>query len=388
MELTAELGSPRIFCKWAAIAAIAAALERKVWMVTARRALYPNLYTILVGPPGVGKTLLTAEVYNVLKELDGHHIASSSVTRASLIDELNDAARRIIRPDAGHVFMNFNALAVVSNEFGTLIPAYETDIINALTDIYDCKPYSERRRTKDRIVTIESPQLNLLAATTPSYLRDLLPEGAWDQGFISRVIMVYSGESEPQPLFDEFSTDDRLYRSVINDLQIIGDLIGEATFSEEAKGLISQWHMNRGEPRPDHPKLIHYNTRRTAHLAKLCLIASVSRSDSLVIEAEDFQLALDWLTEVESFMPDIFKAMTTGGDSRVIQEAWHFVYQMFMKGQKKAVPEYRLVQFLQERVPAHRVSFIIETMERAQLLRPQLEPKIGKAFVPRARTGD
>jgi hypothetical protein len=83
-------------------------------------------------------------------------------------------------------------------------------------------------------------------------------------------------------------------------------------------------------------------------------------------------------------MPDIFKSMTTGGDSRAIEEAWHFIYRIYVK-KREPVPEHHLIQFLRERVPAHSVARIVEVMERARLLKAELT-KHGKGFVPMERT--
>ena len=55
LEYTEILPSPPLLRKWAAISYVAAAMERKMWVRTMGADLYPNLYTFLVGPPGVGK---------------------------------------------------------------------------------------------------------------------------------------------------------------------------------------------------------------------------------------------------------------------------------------------------------------------------------------------
>src|SRR5690606_31276805 len=120
------------------------------------------------------------------------HIAPTSVTKASLIDALAAAERKIIRPGHDPSIITFNSLVVASDELGVFLPAYENDFMNVLTNIYDCRVYSETRRTSKVSIRMEAPQLNFTAATTPSYLTALLPEGAWDQGFLSRTILIYS----------------------------------------------------------------------------------------------------------------------------------------------------------------------------------------------------
>ena len=381
MQYTSNLPSPELFRKWCAISCIAGALERKVWVNTMGSNLYPGLYVIIIAPPGVGKTIITSIVGRLWKELPDHYVASSSVTKASLIDDLRDAEREVFRPAETPPSVKFNSLKILSNELGVLIPAYENDFMNVLTDIYDGHGYSERRRTKDLQFDLKAPQINLLAATTPSYLNNILPEGAWDQGFLSRTLLIYSGIRE---LVDPFAAIDRksdVFDDLKSDLKSIGIMYGEILFTPEAKAALSSWHLAGGPPAPDHPKLHNYLTRRTLHLLKLCMIACVADSTSREVSLDHFQTALDWLVEMEHYIPDIFKAMTTGGDMKAIEECWYFAYKLFM--QKNApIPEAKIVRFLQERVPAHAIDNIVAIMVRSGMLKEHQINKVGKCYEP------
>lgn len=383
---TEKTDSPALFRQWSGIFAVAAALERKVFIRTTKGPLYPNVYTVIVGPPGAGKTVSAGIASDMLRKLNGHHIAPSSVTRASIIDALESASRNYMLPKGAGI-EHFHSLAVISEELGILIPAYENDFMNVLTGIYDNRPYSETRRSSKLNINLPAPQINLMAATTPSFLNNLIPEGAWDQGFMSRVVMIYSGASAPGDLFAESTTDETLFKFLSEDLKTIGMLQGQMTFDQDAADTLITWHrtgVDGGPPIPDHPRLVNYNKRRTAHLLKLCMIMSASRSNDLKITMEDFVEALDYLVAAESFMPDIFKAMRTGGDVNVMDETWHHVYKLFMR-ENKPIAEGRIVAFLSERTPAHNVMRVLEVMTRQGIFKKQLVDHVGDAYVPRSR---
>lgn len=382
LQFTSEIGSPMLFRKWTGIFTVAAALERKVWIKTNKGQLFPNMYVCIIGPAGVGKTVASSIASEFLSKLEDHHIGSTSVTRASLIDDLRDATRSIVRLQDNPPTINFNSLCVISNELGVLIPSYENDFMNILTDLWDCREYSERRRTKDLKFKIQHPQLNLIAATTPSYLNNLIPEGAWDQGFLSRVLLVYSGESEPVDLFTETNRNAEQEAALTADLRQISTLYGRMQFSEDAAQAITEWHKAKGPPEPDHPKLVNYNVRRTAHLLKLCQVACASTSEQLIITLDHYAEALDWLLEMEKFIPDIFKSMSAGGDSNVLRETWYHVYHLWMK-ERKPIAEHRIIHFIQERTPAHNVGRILEVLVRGQRFSEEMVAGVGKAYVPR-----
>lgn len=378
---TSGLPSPDLFRTWGGIACIAGALERKVWVRTNMGDLYPNLYTVLVGPAGVGKTVITKTVGALWAGLDEHHLASASVSKASLMDELRGAERKGPIGGGGLGFFAFNSLKILANELGVLIPGYDNDFMNVLTDLYDGHGYSERRRSKDLHFKIDKPQINLLAATTPSYLNNVMPDGAWEQGFISRVFLIYSGQTQIRSLFGEENKNTELLKKLEADLTTIGRLCGGMTFSKEAADAITEWHMGGGQPAPDHPRLQHYNTRRTAHLIKLCTVASASDSDTLEITIDHFAQAFDWLAQAEENMPDIFKAISSGGDSRIIEETWHFVYKLYMK-EKAPILAKRIFVFVQARTPSHNVEKVVQVMEKAGYLEKQLT-KGSEGYIPK-----
>lgn len=386
MNFSDKLTSPELFRKWAAISAISGALERKVWVRTMGSYLYPNMYIILVAPPGIGKSEVTWRVREMWNSLEGHFVASTSVTKASLMDELAQAARRIITNSPGMPVDSFNSIKLCINELGVLIPAYENEFMNILTDLWDCKDYSETRRNKNvEPIHIKKTQLCMLAACTPSYMNNLLPEGAWDQGFISRTMLIYSGDRQVRSLFMDDITDQEQYDDLVEDLDRIANIYGEMQWTEEAAKLIDAFHMTGGEPAPQHPKLLSYNIRRTVHLIKLCMVVSVSESDRLVVEAHHFQRAYDWLTEAELMMPEIFKAMAQGGTGKTMEEAWYYLFTTYSREQKP-VQKHRLIQFLQERVPVHNIETTIKMMEEGRMIEKKLSGG-GAAYVPKARGG-
>jgi len=366
---TAPSGSPEIFRKWTGIMIIAGALERRAWVYTRGSNLYPNLYVFLVAPPGVGKSMLTSVAQEMFMAHEDLHVAPTNVSKASLIDALFQA-ERIVDLGADNLERHqYNSLMVIANELGALIPAYESEFINTLTDIYDNKPYSETKRTKNLEITISNPQLNILAATTPSWLTDLLPKGAWDQGFLSRTILIYAGKTKPVSLFEETKLDPKLIKELKHTFEVITRLYGKFAFTPEAASYIDDWQLSGCKPAPSHPKLMHYNTRRTAHLLKLSIIACVSRQQKeLLIRLEDIQIALSWMVEAEEYMLDIFKEMDSGGTQEVLKEIWYDLYNIFLRKQKPLV-EAQVIQIIQAKAPVQQVPQYFDLLVRAGVLR-------------------
>lgn len=354
-----NLESAEIYRRWAAITTLSAVLEQKVWLQTSAP-LYPNLYVFLVGHPGVGKTRTVMSASKFYRELPEFHLAPTSMSMASLVDSLVDAKRTIIRLPEGP--LEYNSMFIVADELSAFMHKFDDEIIGGLTTFYDVTaPYAQRRRGNDLRIKIAHPQLSILSGTTPSNLIKFMPENAWDQGFTSRVIMIFSDERIISD--DIFAHEDRgTPRDMVHDLGIINSLSGQFAATQDYKTAINNWRKLGQPPVPAHPKLTHYNTRRVAHLFKLSMISAVDRTNQLLLTVEDFNRALGWLIEAETFMPDIFKAGGHSADSAAMDEIFHFVLVTGPKG----ISEHKLVEFCAERVPTHSVMRVLEIMERSR----------------------
>lgn len=350
------------------MATIAGALERKIWLRAFKRTLYPNLYILLIGGPGIGKTDALRNTVRFWDELPDLHVAPSSVSRASLIDSLALAERSILRPTAAQPLTKFHSLQVAATEFGTFLSAYDTEFLSTLNDLYDNVRYKESKRHMKTSIDIPNPNLSLIAGTTPAWLGGTLPETAWAEGFSSRLLMVYSGQRIKIDPFDEAQTDVALEADLITDLHTIHSMFGQLSFEEEVIEAFRIWYSNDCEPQPSHPKLEHYLPRRHIHFLKLCMVMSVQRASDYIIRLEDYQAAMDLLLQAEASMPDVFKSMTQNSDANIYDEVYNYVYSVYVK-ENSGVPEHRILQFIGTRVPTHTVPKILEHMVNSQILK-------------------
>lgn len=377
VKATENLESPTLFRRWAAIGTIAAVLEQKVWLTTSS-AIFPNVYTFLIGHPGTGKTRAIRAAKGYLQEIPDFHFAPTSMTAAALIDALARAKRTLIcLPEPP---IEYNTLTITAEELTAFMHKYDDEMIGVLSHFYDPDPYGHERRGGEIKIKIKSPQLNIITATTPSNLLKFLPEFAWDQGFTSRAMLIFSDERFVGDDFDRTKDKPKIASDLLHDLRIINSLTGQFNVTEEYRQAIYNWRRLGEPPSPTHPKLLHYATRRKMHLYKLSMIASIDRGSDLILTTEDFNRAMGWMLDAEDMMAEIFKAGAVGGDAKAMDEIYHFVSVADIRG--KGVSEHKVVNFARERVPAHSVLRVIEIMEKSGLIKAVgYDPKTGlRAF--------
>lgn len=373
VEVTGHVESPTLFRKWVGIATIAAALEQKTWIVTSSP-MYPNLYTGLIAQPGVGKTRIIAEAAKLLLKLPDPFIAPTSINSSSLVDHLVECKRTII--NMGSPPLEYNSMVLLADELGTFMSEYENSLVAELTSFYDVTalPYGQRRRghtlAGGQKLKIERPQLNILFGSTPSNLMKFMPEGAWSQGFASRIIFIYSDDKN---IIDDFAGDEvEINPELVHDLRIINNLVGKFSVTEEYRNAVNNWR-NLGEPpKPTHPRLLHYCTRRKAHLYRLSMIAAIDRGNVLLLTKDDFNRAMGWMLEAEQDMAKIFKAATTDGSgAAAMDEICHFVLS------HETVSESKVIKFASERVKTYEIIPIINTMLSSGMIEASPKDRFG-----------
>jgi hypothetical protein len=368
--------SPNIHRLWAAISMIGGACERRVWARAGDYISYPSFYVLLVAPPGVGKSIINdvKDLWGETQEPSGgpaFHIASDNVTRASLIDELNEATSTRLVNGASYTYHN---LLLPTEEFEEFLPFYDSAVISLLNSVWNNKPsHSEsRRHGPARRVEIRNPSLNILGGVQPAYFVAHFNEEAWTTGLIRRFFMVYADLAPLKNPFEVTPNREFIKQHIIARLGHISSLYGEAKWSEKSAKVISDWHMEGGPPIPTHSRLKYYLPSRTVFLIKLSLISAISRTGGMIIEESDVKRAMKWLFEAEIRMPDIFRAMLGKSDSQVMEELHYYLTNEWMRN-KKGVRTTLLHHFLSQRVPSEKIAGIVQSSERAGMMMKSTE---------------
>lgn len=361
------------FRRWSAIFAVGAAAERRVWTRTgAVNRVYPNLFMFLVGPPGVGKTQAIVPAMEILRRSEATTLAPNDITKQSLLDTLAGAARAIANPPGMNISLyEYHYLTIAVRELSNFMSQYDNQLAGLLTDIFDNPPVNdEKKRTSKGSGLIVNPSLAMLAGTATKNLGKTIGSDLWGQGFMSRILLIYSAEQQYVDIFAHDETDASVAeypRELVDGLVAMTDFKGPMSWDKPAQKVFTEWRKGGERPFPNHAKLAEYNARRWLHIVKLSMIMALS-NHRMTIEADDFLLALHLLETAETAMPEIFKDMLTHNDGEVLRELHMFMWTLWMKGaQKVPVTAGQLTSFLMGKVASRDIARIIEVGETAGL---------------------
>lgn len=311
---------------WTGIWTIAGALRRRVWIDQGYFQWTPNVYIVLVAPPGiVSKSTTLANGSKLLRKVDGVRFGPDALTWQSLVQSLAGACEEVLMPDA--MFHPMSCVSIASSEFGTLFNPNDREMVDVFVSLWDGQVGVFEKQTKtsgnDRIV---NPWINMAACTTPGWIAGNFPEYLVGGGFTSRCLFVYAEEKQnlvPYPsevIAPEFLA---MQDDLVHDLTMIASIAGPAVLSPDAKKFGEWWYKDHYENKIktlNNPRFGGYLARKQTHIHKLAMILSAAEGDDRIIQEHHLRSALDLVSDLEEHMPKVFDLIGVSGQAKFSNE--------------------------------------------------------------------
>lgn len=337
MQWTRDSEAPDDFHFWTGVSTIAGALRRHVWLEMRKYQWSPNFYIVFVGPPGIVTKSTTINTgFSLLEAVPGVHFGPESITWQALGKDFETALEHVDYTDemGAEVSIATSCLTISVSELGTFLNMEDSKMVAFLIEMWDSKlrPFSHRTLTSSQI-EIKNPWLNIIACTTPSWLKEHFPEAAIHGGLTSRMIFVYADKKRhlvPYP--DEAIPTKEYYEQkekLIEDLRDIGSMCGIIKLSDSARQWGREWYerhwMGERPAAMASDRYEGYLARKQAHIHKLAMVLSASRSSKLIIEKESLVEAEAILNATEPKMIHAFESIGLVDEARKVQEIIAFV---------------------------------------------------------------
>lgn len=361
---------PDVYNVWACIAMVAAAVGNKVWYSKFRHAkLYPNMYTLLVGPSGSGKDMAISIALSFIKNLPVVKLYAGRATAAYIIDFMAKSADG--KPPLGN-----SRMFLVTPELAMSVGSgnMADEFVKLTTALYTGADYpiTEGTRTSGTH-TISNPCLNFLGGTTEDWMMRALTRDAIEGGFFARVAAVRGDYDFANRIVDvEYPPD---YEEVVEHLhrriKLLSRVTAEFRFHPDAKRIEEQWYMTREVPADD--SLIPSWMRQHAMIIKIAMVLSLMENttytdDSFVITLDHFQRARKLSTFLQYNLPKFISLASRSDETR-----WVEVVQKVIQRAGK-IQRYKLMQMVGGRgIDRQKMDIAIE-----QLI---LERKVGRATI-------
>lgn len=268
-----------------------AAMGSNVWMDGRGRFIYPNLWGVIIGPSGSGKSVPLDMSKRILEKAGlGERIASDSFSIEAMLDEFKLEPSRILYSQ------EFSAT------MGMLNRDYNQGATQFLTEIYDVPDVYRRRlrRSKDQdgMIELQKPCLSILAATAPDWFAEQFKLSALRSGFLVRFLYC-PREKRGKYVEDPGPFDEAIDAQLADHLRQIGELRGRADFSQCASAL-NQWERRNREALSDCPSdFAGMRSRAGVLVKKLAVLFHVSQNPTnLRVNEQDVGHAIKYVERI------------------------------------------------------------------------------------------
>lgn len=338
---TKGIEAPTEFAIWAALWLLSSFAKRDVWFRWQKEfPLFPNLYVILVAPPGILKKSTMIHRADWLGYTAPMTIMQDPYDLWTASKKLLSTHRGMITPQALHELLEppmkysmvhrngdgrlhdkpidrGSQLAIQVSELATFLSkaSYSIGLVEKLTDLYDCKWVDDQYTKKEGSRKLSNIYVTFLGATTPDGMRMSIPKEAFGGGFMSRCIVVYSEKITrfyPRPFEPPSApaSDDMARRLG----WVIGGSWGEYDLSPEANEAHEAWYrpfklglLQRSEAE------MHILSRMDTVLLRLATLVRMQRYErGNIITLEDYRAAKSLLTSTLRQSTEVYEDASGG----------------------------------------------------------------------------
>lgn len=345
---------PKAFQVWSAFAMVAACVSDRVFLYKNReRPLYPNLYTILIGPSGLGKGEAIDTVGKFIQKAPDVGYYEGRATAALLVDHLH---KRSKKTGSARMFLVTPELKMSVGS-----GALAEDFVVKMTEWYKGRAELKDGTRTDGEKTLTNLCMNWLAGTTREWMLESLSRSAVEGGFLGRCITVEAPYNLDlrfrRPLYPDDYEEcvDHLKARIKALLHVEGQMVLDA----QAEAIEDAWYAGRQPPKDE--GMIPTWKRQHDLVLKLAMVLSLMDGGDLVVNGEHMALALNYSAVAQKAVPAIVRAASVTRETRHLEIVRELIFR------RKALTAEDLLKICSSQIERSKikqaVSFLLEMHE-------------------------
>lgn len=294
---------------FSSLVAISSIVSRKVWLDMDYFTIYPNLYVVLVGPPGNRKSSAMATTKYLLRELKSIPFSGECISKEKLVEDMVEQERALDGlPDKYKDKRIYSPMTICVTELSEFLAISQAGMIGFLTDVYDQDFYEHKTKNKGTAI-VTGPFLNLIACTTPAWITTYLRSDIISGGFSRRTLFVYETEKASRIPFPEVTPPMRAaWARLFTYAQKLQNVRGPFTWDPDAKKYYADWYIKLEMPKDEN--IVGYFETKHIQMLKLAMLIALSEDyTSLVLQRSHIDTALAFLGLVETNLGRVFQSM-------------------------------------------------------------------------------
>ena len=304
---------PVAFHRWSFLTCIAASLGRNFYLPFGHKIIYPNLIVKLIGQPATRKSTAIDIAAGLLKDSGYINIAGGKTSKEKFLEDLSENFKFLDKKKVDDGFdllelelddddnmMRVSEVLIAHGEFTNFLGQGNTEFASILGDLYDNPADYPIRLKNGKSLHICNPTISILGGNTQTGLAQCLPPELLGQGFMSRLLLIFSQPTNKKIAFPK-PPNAALRNQLIEALRVMRTTCqGMCQLSDDAMQYLEEVYQDF----PKHPdyRFQHYSGRRFTHLLKLCIVLAACDL-STIVEKRHAVYANTILHQAELHMP-------------------------------------------------------------------------------------
>ena len=304
---TEETEPPTNYHVWTLISCLSACLGRRCFVPQGTFTIYPNLYIVLVGAPGMKKSSAMNIGKSLLRCIPDFPLSPASLTREALLQSLEN---NVIKFNFAGVPAEYHQISCFVTEFQEFLGGKHrnSSMIDILTAIWD-EPTYEYLTKNSKPIRIDAPYVSLLACCTTEWLNEKIDSSIISDGLARRIIFIYEEERNkfvPFPRLTEQQIAE--YDFIKKEFIRLQKISGRFDFTEDAITLWEKLYVEIQEEALKQPEFLqyYYTTKHVLMIKVAMCLSAVLRSD-MKIDAALIQLVHKMFEAFEENLPSLFR---------------------------------------------------------------------------------
>lgn len=313
LDFVQDTESPIIYHRWSLLTCLSAMLARQCWIPFGSARIFPNQYVMLIGEPGARKSSAIKLARKLFSAAGYKNFAATKTTKEKFLIDLEGIEEQSDEKVSNTAVMQNlfgekcndepHETFIVADEFNDFMRCCDLEFHSMLGALWDWDDESvcyEQRLKNSRSISIFQPTVTLLGGNTHTGFAEMFPPQAIGQGFLSRLLLVFSEPTNRKIAWPATPSPEDHLRLVSEIQEIRTVMQGALKFSDKAKNMLTVLY-NSYEGFAD-VRFTSYFTRRHTHLLKMCILCAAINK-TLTVGAVEVLLANTILHFTEHFMP-------------------------------------------------------------------------------------
>lgn len=309
---------PTAYTVWMGLFLLSATIKREAWIgweSPESPRLYANVYTILLGPPGMKKSVDVVLAHKILRDYNSYiadrnlrqikkaHIMIDRFTPEALMKNMEAKGVITFRDDEGNAMIGRDGRILTyprTSEIAIMVPElaatfdkkqYNQGIIPMMLELYECKDSMEKSLVEQTFF-MRNLHTSFIGASTPDAFTNMLPRDILSDGFMSRVAVVLQTDTErefrmPRRIKNAPNREDIKMRLAWLTERIQGEYhLSKAADEHFYKDWYHRFHIERRQD----PAIRGIKARLDIMLLKVAFLLHAQRYDAVDHEIEEEDL--------------------------------------------------------------------------------------------------